>query len=243
VATAVGWQVAAGDPITASILDPPGGLPAGVTLGARVEVPYTRAIVSYYKRAAFSAGVWSVSLDGVIDPGQYEFVWRTDDAEPPYMEVFLPLSIQSVEILDPNAAAPISFPPVDREAIRPSIDEVAALERTRTIDSGGNEKDTFDATTRPTGDEAAGLVEQAIDDVLAELPQTFDPGHYEQVERAVTFRAAMLIETSYFREEVGAATPALVYQQRADRLVAVLNERMRADYSQAATSPTGTLLA
>jgi len=61
-ASPAGLQVNVGDQITTTLADPPGGLPH--PLGARVEVPVTRAIVCAYQLGTLADGVWTVVLDG-----------------------------------------------------------------------------------------------------------------------------------------------------------------------------------
>jgi hypothetical protein len=207
VSVAAGWTVQVGAPITASIPDPPppGGVPGGYTLGARIEVPYTRAIVSYWQAATLSGGQWTVTLDGVAEPGSYLFVWMSSDADPPEVEVFLPIDVAA------GAAPPAEgglwpvygtdWPTVDVEQITPTVDEVARLERTRTVDSAGNEYDTFNDQTRPTAQEVEGIIGDSVDSVLATLPPAFDPARYGQCRRVVALLAAMTIEGSYFKEQ------------------------------------------
>ncbi len=57
---------------------------------------------------------------------------------------------------------PVDPPPIDRDAVLPSVDEVAMLERTRTIGPGGHDIPTFTDVTRPTADEAQALIERQL---------------------------------------------------------------------------------
>jgi hypothetical protein len=230
-ATTVGWQVPVGAQITASLADPPGGL-YGNVLGARVEVPITRAIVSAYQRATLSAGVWTVVLEGVLAAGAYNFVWRTDDAEPPYYEAYIPLSISGTGA-NGDGDGGVSFPDIDPTSITPSSTDVAILERTRIVEPGGSDPGDFTATTHPTITEVEALIQHAIDITLNLIPSQIDPRHYETVERAVAIQTASLIEASYFREQANEGSLAY-YRDLFDDAIQAINVRVTEDYRQAA---------
>lgn len=77
-----------GDSFVATLPAPP-----GVTgMGARVEAPVTRAIVSSWRPASLDNGNWVVTLDTPADAGEYLLVWRTSSPEPGF-ETFVPLTI------------------------------------------------------------------------------------------------------------------------------------------------------
>jgi hypothetical protein len=231
VTSAAGWQVPAGDPITASLIDPPGGLP--YPLGARVEVPYTREIRAYYQLATLANGLWTVTLTSVPEPGGYEFVWRTNDAEPPYYEVWIPLTITGSASSSSGGSASEPWPEVDQNAVKPTPDDVAVLERTRIVGPGGGDPGTFDDTTHPTDSEVALLIEQAVDHTLNLLPYALDPRHYEALTRAMTLYAATLVEASYFREQIDEGSVRL-YREMFEEAIASINARVAEDYRQAA---------
>lgn len=84
--------------------------PGDLDLGARIEVPVTRAIASYWRRARFdtASGLWTVTLEPPIDPtgaaapvgpegtprpGEFVLVWRDGGPEPPIFETFIPLTV------------------------------------------------------------------------------------------------------------------------------------------------------
>ena len=75
-------------------------------------------------------------------------------------------------------------------------------ERTRTV--GGRAATRPDFTlhrqTRPTADEAEQVIEHAADEVLGRLPTHIAPQYLPAVTRAISLRAAQLIEQSYYRE-------------------------------------------
>lgn len=84
----------------------------------------------------------------------------------------------------------------------PSVAEVGALLRARTVDSNGSELGTFTADTRPTDTQAAGLIQTAVGEVSARAGADI-PQIYQGLARtASTYRAASLVEISYFPEQV-----------------------------------------
>jgi hypothetical protein len=83
-------RATAGEPVVATLLTPPGP-PVG--LGARIEVPITRAIASYWRPGELTGDTWTVELDPVVDGGEYLLVWRTPDGDPPAYEAFVPLFV------------------------------------------------------------------------------------------------------------------------------------------------------
>lgn len=120
---------------------------------------------------------------------------------------------------------------------RPSVQDVAGLLRARTKIRGGGEAGTFNTQTRPTADEVEGLIDDALDEVGGKV-QPVDgtlpygdgwnaPGSaYERRYRgAVRLYAAILIETSYFPEQVksgqsAASTYQTLYESRIKALIA-----------------------
>lgn len=86
-------QVALGAEVVAT-LAAPSPLPSA-RMGARIETPVTRAIQSYWRPALLDevAGAWVVHLEPPVAAGDFLLVWRTGDAEPPEMEVFVPLTV------------------------------------------------------------------------------------------------------------------------------------------------------
>lgn len=106
---------------------------------------------------------------------------------------------------------PVEPPPVDRQAVLPSVDDVALLLRTRTVgyvpgsgglggDTGPSDVTTFDDTTRPTAAEAQQVIEHAADEVLGQLAPAVDVRLYPAISRTIAVRAAAIIEQSFFRE-------------------------------------------
>jgi hypothetical protein len=93
----------------------------------------------------------------------------------------------------------------------PDVNAVAAYLRARTKTAGGQEAGTFNpvsavgtsAETRPTAEQASQEIANALGDISAiigtDLP---DPKYFEPASRVVALRAALLIELSYFPEQV-----------------------------------------
>jgi hypothetical protein len=84
----------------------------------------------------------------------------------------------------------------------PSLPQVGGLLRARTKDDAGNELGTFTSATRPTAAEANELVQQAADTFLLRAGDDIPQQLWEESRRVVALRAAMLIELSYFPEQV-----------------------------------------
>ena len=196
-----GQTVAVGAEITAAIYDP-GNLTA--RFGARVEVPYTRAIVSSWREATLREGMWWVTLDGVLEAGMFNLVWRTSDPEPPEFEVFIPLAVGAAGAGTGSGLQPaygVNYPPVDLAEVTPTVDDVAQLERTRTFDEHGNELITFTSETRPTADEVLRIITDSVPVVLATLPSEFDPKHWSECRQVIAMYCAMTVEGSFFKEQ------------------------------------------
>jgi hypothetical protein len=88
----------------------------------------------------------------------------------------------------------------------PTVADVAAHIRARTKDAGGNEVGTFDANTRPTGDQVELLIENALRCVQTQIG--IDPCTerlQEEAGAATALYAAMLVEVSYFPEQTSAS--------------------------------------
>jgi hypothetical protein len=116
--------------------------------------------------------------------------------DPPDVEIFVPLRV-GAEAVYPDD----QFPPVDPEAVRPSVDDVANLERTRTFTEPGDELETFTNETRPPDHEIEDLIDQAMPLVLAELPSKYSSSYYDATKHCIALYTAVLIEGSYFREQ------------------------------------------
>jgi len=107
----------------------------------------------------------------------------------------------------------------------PTVADVGALLRARTKDSSGNELGTFTADTRPTDTEVTELIAQAVDDVVGAIGQspTIPPDTYDNAAKVAAVGAAMLVELSFFPEQVATgrspyAQLQTLYNTRLERL-------------------------
>jgi hypothetical protein len=84
----------------------------------------------------------------------------------------------------------------------PTVDNVGAILRTRTKDDMGNELGTFNADTRPTDQQVLDLIGQAYDDVVAVIDDDIPQESYRDARSVIALRAAMLVELSYWPDQV-----------------------------------------
>lgn len=87
-------RTALGAPVAAWVFAPADPPP---NMGARIEVPYTRAIATAWAPAALvdtgDTLRWEIELESPVTAGDYLLVWRTGDPEPPDLEIFIPLAV------------------------------------------------------------------------------------------------------------------------------------------------------
>jgi hypothetical protein len=84
----------------------------------------------------------------------------------------------------------------------PSVSDVGALLRARTKDQYGNELGTFTDETRPTETEVINLIDVAAREVTSTTDTDIPPLANEDVAKLIAMRAAMLIELSYYPEQI-----------------------------------------
>lgn len=217
----------------ATTLITPGGIAGGNSVGARIEVPVTRAIASMFVRAVLNDSTWTVTLTAPLFAGSYCLVWMTgDDVPPAPFPIFVPLFVVATSTDLEDA---VDYPPVDMDAVTPDISEVAALERTRTRDTDtGEDYGAFTERTSPTDAEVESIIPQAVKVVLSQLRTVFDPTEYDRVRQAAALQAAVLIEGSYFRaqaEETGGT--AAVWSRLLGMLISGLQNDIERDLNQA----------
>jgi hypothetical protein len=96
----------------------------------------------------------------------------------------------------------------------PTVTDVATLLRTRTVDRQGNEGGTFTSDTRPTAAQVAEIIKQAALDLSAQIGPDIPDDLIPEARRIVAIRAAMLVELTYFPEQVAASrSPYAEYRQ------------------------------
>jgi len=93
------------------------------------------------------------------------------------------------------------FPQVDRSKVTPSVEQVALMERTRCVNQYGDDQGVFNDSTHPTYDEAQGIIAQAVELVLSEIPDYLPESIYPRVLQAAIFKSAILIEASFYKEQ------------------------------------------
>jgi hypothetical protein len=192
-------RVSIGQGITSQLIDPAGDYSR---MGARVEEPITEAIVSPWQDATLSGGVWTVTCDGILDPpgpGDYLLYWMTPD-DPPSFRTPLPLTVVPQSIVPVSGTVP-DFPPLDIEQIIPTVQDVADLERTRTVEEGMNVVTNFDSDTSPSDVDVQRLIEQALPAVLGSLRASFPIRYYGDVRHLVALYTSVLIEGSFYKEQ------------------------------------------
>ena len=112
-----------------------------------------------------------------------------------YRVVFTNASGDQSAPTDPvYAGAPLGY--------RPSVAQVGNLLRARTVDRNNNELGTFTADTRPTDAQVEGLIDQATGAVAAVIGAEVPNLLRGQAADVVARRVAMLIELSYFPEQI-----------------------------------------
>jgi len=223
-------QVEVGQNITSQLIDPAGDFDR---MGARVEEPITEAIISPWQDALLSGGVWTVTCDSILDPpgpGDYLLYWMTPD-DPPSFRTPLPITVVPLAIADTPGTVP-DFPPLDVTQVVPTVDQVAALERTRTIEESGDEVFTFDSGTRPTNVEVENLIDQAVPAVCGSLRAAFPTRYYPDVQHLICLYTAILLEGSYFREQVSSEGAMSVWRLMYDQSLAGLQGQIEYDLKQ-----------
>lgn len=125
---------------------------------------------------------------------------------------------------------------------KPSVDEVAAMLRARTVDRYGNEEGTFTATTRPTASEATQIIDSAYDLVnlrVGRIPDA-DDELIAQAKSVVLLLAARLIETVYYPEQAAQSqSAATLYGDMYEEAVRALEAAIRDNRS---TTQTGFMV-
>ena len=94
---------------------------------------------------------------------------------------------------------------------RPDVAEVASYIRARTKIAGGGEAGTFTEGTKPTEEQAEGIIDQAVRRVASEIgasPCTDDL--QADAKTCAAMYAAILIETSYYPETTSNAGSSAV---------------------------------
>jgi hypothetical protein len=252
--------VAAGQPFTATLVCPPNLPPPGTMFGARIEVPVSRAVVGMWTQAALDDtelswtvtmiapptqpltryGMWTTPwIQAALDAGEFELVWA-DSGAIAAAEIFVPLFTYPDGSSGTPPPTPEDWPFPDIPSCTPSVDDVALLERTRTYADGDTEYVTFNDDTRPTGTEVLAIIAQAVPVVLAQFRPTFPDTLYDEVAHCVALYTAILIEGSYFREQLNEGAVQL-YSSLFTQAVAGVNAQIATALEQALSGANGAM--
>jgi hypothetical protein len=226
--------VVAGTTFEATLVDT-GSLPPGI--GARVEVPVTRAIVSMWQPAIRSGFVWFVTLDAPVVAGNYNLVWM-DAASTPSYESFTPLTVTDGAITGPVGG--VDLPTITPDLITPTLAQVTMLERSRTRDPNvGTDFTQFTSQTEPTDTEVTALMAEAANLVLVNFHPAIGPEHYPQIQTAAALLTAILIEGSFFRNQAETASQrgaqqvsVGVWRSMYDDIITSLGDQIEQDLAQ-----------
>jgi hypothetical protein len=160
-------------------------------------------------------------LAAALAAGAFNLVWM--DAGPvPAVEIFVPLFTRS------GSGWGGDWPEPDLDELAPTVEDVAILVRTRTYTEGVVEHADFNDDTRPPTEEVARLIEQATPAVVAKLRPRFPEVVHGQIGHLIALYTAILIEGSFFREQINESQVAL-YRDLFNSGVAAVNEAIDAE--------------
>lgn len=108
--------------------------------------------------------------------------------------------------------------PVDEYT--PTVENVGALLRARTKSMGDQELGTFTEETRPTDSQVSELIRQATGRISLLVGDDVPVALQQEVKDAAVLGTALLIELSYFPEQVASGTSAYdEYKELYDELI------------------------
>lgn len=126
-------------------------------------------------------------------------------------------------------AAIQNVPSVDSET-RPTVHELSSLMRARLKTEFSSDNDAFNADTVPTADEADGLIDLAVDGVRIKLGDAIPPLYWKHCRTAILFKAAALVEITYYPEQANSDNSAYaLYQDQYNEIVATLVHALQGD--------------
>jgi len=123
----------------------------------------------------------------------------------------------------------------------PLVSDVGAILRARTKDSNGNELGTFTTTTRPTFNQVQILISDAARDVTGLVDYDIPEESYPQARSVIALGAALLVELSYFPEQVASNRSPYdqlkaLYDERLERLLTAVTREQAEDATGDETS-------
>lgn len=88
--------------------------------------------------------------------------------------------------------------------VRPTLQMVADLVRTRLVEEGGGQvpADTFTGDTYPNANQVERLIDQATVAIIVQIPGSLVEGYLPAAQHLAALYAAILVEGSYFREQL-----------------------------------------
>lgn len=226
-----------GADLTATLVAP-SVLPA-YPVGARIEAPYTRAILAYWRPAVLDevTGVWTVDFtDSPMAVGEYNLVWRDSGPEPPEFEVFIPLAVVA------STASSVPLPGV-LPAWAPTLQQVADVTPAYTVGGfddddvqAGAEQATFTDQTSPTATHVEGLILAATDEVQGRVGVAIPSSQFGLAQTTAKWHVAAAIAAG--KQPAGTDDASGEYRGH------ILNFRNSLDaLISLARQPTGTRLA
>lgn len=114
-----------------------------------------------------------------------------------YRVTYIDLSLDESQPSEPIHNSPTAY-----LSYLPTVSQVAAIERARTRTSVGEGEGVFSADTRPTANQVSALIHIAAGDVTEETGLELPEAVWRNARNAILYRAAMLIELSYFPEQI-----------------------------------------
>jgi hypothetical protein len=98
----------------------------------------------------------------------------------------------------------------------PQVEDVAALLPRRTIDGSSNQIGSFTDDTSVTDVQVAAIIDQAVQAVGTRLPTILDARNTSTARWLTTLYAAMLVELTYFPEQIPDQSPFEQYKSLYD---------------------------
>ena len=124
----------------------------------------------------------------------------------------------------------MSVPASPSDNFKPSVQDVANLLRARTKDQYGKELGQFTVDTRPTDEMVTEIIGLSASDITGTLGDDLPEEYWPELESLTALRAAMLVELTYFPEQVRSGRSAYAeYKTMYDDTLARLTEAIKSD--------------
>jgi hypothetical protein len=117
---------------------------------------------------------------------------------------------------------------------KPTLSDLGHLMMVRTRDSNGNILGTFTADTTPTDTQAEVIIQKACENLRLALGMDIPDDLIQEAQEVTALRAAMLVELTYFPNEVAQQrSPYRYYKELFDEKVTLLSAAIIAEESGA----------